>query len=461
MLEKTTQVLEHNKQREVEAVSRKASSADGAGVGEWLMNLPFPGTGMSNIRVSLGEIFNFAISVSALDPAPGDLVLDLGAGSCWVSDWLNRLLVNTVSLDISGDMLGVGRQRLGPDARLTVGDFEALPLPNGVFDGAICVSALHHVPDIPRALREIHRVLKDDATVVFSEPGLGHAAHPQSQTEMEELGVLERDVIVNELLDECHRVGFQHTSVHPFIFPPLSYDYETWHSIQKASQPAAIFTVKGLWQAIVEMTRFGSSSKELAWKRLTSAIPLLSRLRGRRDRVSNHPPIISSSKERDEALLCWQSLLALRNAVEIHPLVVARKGWRVPSSLRPSILNAKIALVRAPAQVEPGESFTIQARVENTGDTKWLSQPTHLGGFVALGAKLVDANRIIVIHNYGRGLLHHDISPGASASVEITLPAPDEPGQYLVKLDMVDECIAWFEHKGSKPAFIPLTVTNT
>jgi protein-L-isoaspartate O-methyltransferase len=54
---------------------------------------------MSNIRLSTGEMFNFAVSVMALDPAPGDFVLDLGAGSCWVSEWLNRLLVDTVSLD--------------------------------------------------------------------------------------------------------------------------------------------------------------------------------------------------------------------------------------------------------------------------------------------------------------------------------------------------------------------------
>jgi len=148
MSETTTQVVEHQKQREIEATGRKVSLGDQA-EGIWFLQQPFAGTGMSNIRLSLGEIFDFSVSVAVLDPAPGDLVLDLGAGSCWVSDWLNRLLVDTVSLDIAADMLRIGQQRLGTGAKQTTGDFESLPFADNVFDGAICLSALHHVPDIP------------------------------------------------------------------------------------------------------------------------------------------------------------------------------------------------------------------------------------------------------------------------------------------------------------------------
>jgi len=76
-LEKTTEIVEHNKRREAEAVSRKATSADGKSEGEWLFKLPFAGRGMSNVRLSTGEIANFAVSVTALDPAPGTW--------CWIS----------------------------------------------------------------------------------------------------------------------------------------------------------------------------------------------------------------------------------------------------------------------------------------------------------------------------------------------------------------------------------------
>lgn len=86
-------VLEHDKHREMQALSRKVSAEAEAQLGGWMSTVPFPGIGMTNLRLSAGEIFNFATTVAALDVAPGDRVLDLGAGSCWVSDWLNRMLV--------------------------------------------------------------------------------------------------------------------------------------------------------------------------------------------------------------------------------------------------------------------------------------------------------------------------------------------------------------------------------
>ena len=236
-LERTGEVLAHDKQKEVEAVARKMTSLDPDARGDWLFTLPFAGTGMSNPRISLGEIYNFAVSIMALDPAPGDWILDLGSGSCWVSEWLSRMLIHTVSVDISPDMLRIGQQRLGPGARLAAGDFEALPFASGSFDGAVCISALHHVPDIPRTLSEIRRVLKDTGRAVFSEPGRGHASSPQSQAEMQELGVLERDVVAAELLDECLRAGFQTAQVHPYLFPLPAHSPEEWRAMQASGEP--------------------------------------------------------------------------------------------------------------------------------------------------------------------------------------------------------------------------------
>ena len=460
MSERTTQVVEHKKQREIEASSRKASSLDKV-EGTWFLQQPFAGVGMSNIRLSLGEIFNFSVSVAVLDPAPGDLILDLGAGSCWVSDWLNRLLVNTVSLDIAADMLLTGQRRLSTGAKLTVGDFESLPFPDSVFDGAICISALHHVPDIPRALREIRRVLKKDASAVFSEPGTGHASHAQSQTEMEELGVLERDIIVTELLDECLEAGFESVSVHPYLFPPPTYDYELWSSVQQVTQSSTIFSIRALWQAIVEMTRFGSSNWRLGWERLVSTIPLLGRPYANRGTRSDRLRRVSPAEKQGhatEALLCWQSQLMLRHAVEAHPVVLARRGWRQPDSRRPGTLKGQITVIESSSQVEPGASFTVQAIVENTGDTLWLAEPTPFGGFVTLGAKLLDTDNLLVAHDYGRALLSADVAPGETTTIELSLSAPAEPGQYRIKLDMVDECMAWFEHLGTQPAIVPLKV---
>jgi tocopherol O-methyltransferase len=83
-----------------------------------------------------------------------------------VSEWLRRYNVETVTIDIATNMLGVARTRLGPEAWLVAGDMEQLPLATGSVDHAICLNALHHVPDTVAALRETWRVLRPGGRLV-------------------------------------------------------------------------------------------------------------------------------------------------------------------------------------------------------------------------------------------------------------------------------------------------------
>ena len=152
--------------------------------------------------------------------------------------------------------------------------------------------------------------------------------------------------------------------------------------------------------------------------------------------------------------------MSFRNAVHGHPLVIARRAHRIPDSRRPGVLDAKITISAAPNQVPCGATLTIQARIRNTGDTLWLHKPSELGGHVALGAKLVDNAGLALIYDFGRAYLPADVAPGEEVSVGITVVSPTAPGHYQVKLDMVDELIVWFEHRGSQPVLVPFQVLS-
>ncbi len=439
MTSDSLKVIQHDKAREAEAVQRKSTSNSGAAEGTWLLNVPFAGRGMTNLRLSLGEIFNFTMAVHALDPAPGDLVLELGAGSCWVSEWLNRLLVDTISLDYAHDMLRIGRQRLGPEAKQAAGDFERLPFADHTVDSAICLSALHHAENIPGVLAEVHRVLKPDGRVVFSEPGAGHSNHPQSRAEMAELGVMERDIVVDELLEACVKAGFAHVSVQPYLYPPPNYDLNTWRRVSSLDGP---------FQPVA------SQGKALAKQLLRKGAERIP-VRTVREKMR---ALFSAEAVPDNAILPLQSWLLLRNSVHIHPLVIAEKETRLPDSRRPSILNAGIRVLTPPTSLVAGQSFTVSTEVTNLGDTLWLNQPREWGGHVALGAKLLGEDGLALIYDYGRGYLSGPVAPGAMQPVSIQLTAPQEPGLYQVKLDMVDEAVVWFEHRGSATATFPVRV---
>jgi ubiquinone/menaquinone biosynthesis C-methylase UbiE len=107
-------------------------------------------------------------------------VLELGAGrgDLW---WENRdRLSPTWHLtltDLSPGMLDVARKRLNdvvPHITFRVADAEALPFADEAFDAVVANHMLYHVPDQPRAFREIRRVLRPGGHFFAATNGWGH-----------------------------------------------------------------------------------------------------------------------------------------------------------------------------------------------------------------------------------------------------------------------------------------------
>ena len=100
-----------------------------------------------------------------LDALPrGSRVLDAGCGEgVLVSEYADRLEITGVDANYASD-------------RVTHGSVTALPFPDATFDRALCLDVLEHLSfeDQPRALGELHRVLKPSAELLVSVPNLAH-----------------------------------------------------------------------------------------------------------------------------------------------------------------------------------------------------------------------------------------------------------------------------------------------
>ena len=91
-------------------------------------------------------------------------VLDVGCGSGWAS----RLLAgfankgSVTGIDISDEMINLARESSAsfPNVDYEIASAEQLPFSDNEFTQAFSMESLYYYQDIPRALNEIHRVLK-------------------------------------------------------------------------------------------------------------------------------------------------------------------------------------------------------------------------------------------------------------------------------------------------------------
>jgi SAM-dependent methyltransferase len=105
---------------------------------------------------------------------------------------------------------------------------------------------------------------------------------------------------------------------------------------------------------------------------------------------------------------------------------------------------AEQELVEAlPTPVHAGEPTSLHVRVANRGPGAW---PSHGAKAVRVGARWRESRS--VVGPEGRGNLPADLGPGDETVVEVVVPAPDRPGDYVLECGLLQEEVAWFADKG-------------
>ncbi len=100
-------------------------------------------------------------------------ILEIGVGS-GLNLPLYEPRTQVVGLDPSTKLLSMAREAATDRAHsveLIEGSAEALPLPDHEFDTVVTTWTMCSIPNLPRALAEVRRVLKADGKLVFAEHG--------------------------------------------------------------------------------------------------------------------------------------------------------------------------------------------------------------------------------------------------------------------------------------------------
>lgn len=108
------------------------------------------------------------LTVEAVDPRPGQTILDLAAGTGTSSEPFAEAGATVVPADLSLGMLDVGRDRR-PNLSFVAADALNLPFAKGSFDAVTISFGLRNVEDPTAALREMRRVTRPGGTLVVCE----------------------------------------------------------------------------------------------------------------------------------------------------------------------------------------------------------------------------------------------------------------------------------------------------
>lgn len=105
-----------------------------------------------------------------------------------------------------------------------------------------------------------------------------------------------------------------------------------------------------------------------------------------------------------------------------------------------------------PDHLRAGLKETIYVKVRNAGGGVWPALAHSSGNLrLLVGNHWLRENNVAVVNDDGRSVLLYDLAPGEEIEVPLTVTAPVEAGSYVLEVDMVQEGVAWFASKGSKP----------
>ena len=365
---------------------------------EFWLNKPFSDPAQTGWVLS-----RFGHLLTALDLRPGDRVLDFGCGTGWSSEMMARMGLDVVGMDISPAALEMARATTDGRGAGMTGSRPRFEVYSGDRIG---------YPDG-----------YFDAVVVFD--AFHHLPNPQ------------------RVLGEFHRVLAPNCRL-GMAEPGVGHSDER-HSRDEMGT--------GVLEREIDIEQLYQSGVAAGFQSLEAMVPGL------------HPHAITLPMRRLRWYLRGLSWLLPANLVRLAilgaPVVLLWKGPHFISSLHPRDQSAAIRPGVRQVSCRPGERVTIVTDVTNTNATTWLREGRHGRGYVRLGAHLLAEDGRTIDHDFARAPLPCDLPRDGRASISLGVTAPAGPGSYVLRLDMVNEGIAWFAEGRSETADVVINVVGS
>lgn len=109
-------------------------------------------------------------AMSGLAPLTGSTLLDVGCGTGEYTTAMASGFGHVDAIDIEEDRLAVFRANVPNNVTTSCQSVHTLNFKSDSFDRVTMIEVLEHIDDIPRALKEVARVLRPDGTLLITTP---------------------------------------------------------------------------------------------------------------------------------------------------------------------------------------------------------------------------------------------------------------------------------------------------
>jgi hypothetical protein len=124
-------------------------------------------------------------------------------------------------------------------------------------------------------------------------------------------------------------------------------------------------------------------------------------------------------------------------------------GNAIPGATPRAEIAVRGLMPGLPLIARRGQRATVHTSVRNASTRPFAAQASYGRRLVRLGAQLCAADGTLVNRDYERAWLPETLLPGGMAEITLSITAPEKPGRYGLKFDLVSEGIDWFEACGS------------
>jgi SAM-dependent methyltransferase len=143
------------------------------------------------------------------------------------------------------------------------------------------------------------------------------------------------------------------------------------------------------------------------------------------------------------------------------PPAAGRATTASAKPLRKSAFAAAISVDRAEIRGPAGMLIELPVSVTNRSKRPWPARGGPDGaGQIKLGNHWLADDGTMLLMDDERAELPSDVAAGQSVEIAFPVTLPEQAGEYVLELDLVQENVTWFAARGSTTTRVPTTVTG-